>query len=35
MKNINILPTQTMFKFIHDMFDDIDGKEIELDISVQ
>ena len=35
MKNINLLPTQTMLKCIHDMFDDIDSKAIELDTRVQ
>ena len=35
MKNIILLPTQTMFKCIQDMFDELDRKAIELDTSVQ
>ena len=35
MKNTNLLPNQTMFKCIHDIFDELDGKVIELDTIVQ
>ena len=35
MKNINLLPTQTIFKCIHDMFHEHYGKSIYLDTSVQ
>ena len=35
MKNINLSPTKTMFKLIHYMFDEIEGKATQLDTSVQ